>query len=555
MPAVRFDDRLETIAQIDPTLPSGRVAIWHQLLDLLAQTGAQLDEQRAARTLAALASVRPHVPVAMRAQSVRAVANRCTFAPLIAFLANDSPTVAVAAVDAAGLDDAGWQLVVPQLGPVGRSRLRQRSNNSAALRWALHHYDAADFALSDMRTESAQVAPESVAVNDEDRTTGTAGIDDPADATSVRTHNIAELVQRIDRFRAQRGQGGQGGDDIRALRFDAEGVLRAVAGLNRAQFVGLSLRHPAPPTEAGCDAGVARAFAKRAPIRDGRLALPGGSGAMDFWLFDADPEFDRASGRFIGYSGSLRQPAKAGDPAWSASAQNDVDNRADGMRQLVHELRSPLNAISGFSQLIHGQFFGPVSEPYRAVAAGILDDARHLTLALEDIELAAKLDAGRLEVTGGSCDLAERAKEVCRQLGCAEPTIETANPAQAAQPPFLVTMSGTEADVMISRVLRCAEYLTDSASALEVRLRRTARGDAVEFVVGQAATSTVGGAVQPTPQGKQSATASADANLFDRQFRTRLCAQLAELHGGELRTTANSLTLRLPLISLEILAG
>ncbi|NJS15812.1 MAG: histidine kinase, partial [Sphingopyxis sp.] len=73
---------------------------------------------------------------------------------------------------------------------------------------------------------------------------------------------------------------------------------------------------------------------------------------------------------------------------------------------MVHELRSPLNAISGFAQLIEGQFFGPVSNRYRDLARNIIADANFLSGAFEDIDLAARLDAGRRSRADGLSDAA-----------------------------------------------------------------------------------------------------------------------------------------------------
>ena len=36
---------------------------------------------------------------------------------------------------------------------------------------------------------------------------------------------------------------------------------------------------------------------------------------------------------------------------------------ADSLRQLVHELRTPTNAIAGFAEMIETQILGPVPEP------------------------------------------------------------------------------------------------------------------------------------------------------------------------------------------------
>jgi signal transduction histidine kinase len=75
------------------------------------------------------------------------------------------------------------------------------------------------------------------------------------------------------------------------------------------------------------------------------------------------------------------------------------------MRQMVHELRSPLNAINGFAELIEGQFFGPVGHHYRALARTIIGDAAQLAGTFEDFDVAARLDLGTVSPVEGESDI------------------------------------------------------------------------------------------------------------------------------------------------------
>ncbi len=57
---------------------------------------------------------------------------------------------------------------------------------------------------------------------------------------------------------------------------------------------------------------------------------------------------------------------------------------------MIHELRSPLNAISGFAQIIAGQMFGPVNHRYRTMADTIVTDAASVQSIIDDLETAAR---------------------------------------------------------------------------------------------------------------------------------------------------------------------
>src|SRR5262249_38527805 len=63
----------------------------------------------------------------------------------------------------------------------------------------------------------------------------------------------------------------------------------------------------------------------------------------------------------------------------------------DSLRELVHEIKTPLNAIIGFAEIIEGQYLGPADHRYRARAAEIVTQARVLLGAIDDLDFAAKI--------------------------------------------------------------------------------------------------------------------------------------------------------------------
>jgi signal transduction histidine kinase len=142
--------------------------------------------------------------------------------------------------------------------------------------------------------------------------------------------------------------------------------------------------------EAGSDAGTARLIGKRGRIAAGRVLLSGDDSWSGLWLADAEPEFRSNDGVFTGYRGALRRPTSAESAAPMAAVTDQSALSADVVRQLVHELRSPINAISGFAQLIEGQFAGPVAATYRGAAQAIIDDALALIASIDEIDLLAR---------------------------------------------------------------------------------------------------------------------------------------------------------------------
>ena len=93
--------------------------------------------------------------------------------------------------------------------------------------------------------------------------------------------------------------------------------------------------------------------------------IPIASAAAGEWRLAGAPRFDRRTGRFEGLAGVARRE-QASTPSVSAS---------DSLRQLVHELRTPANAIAGFAELIGTELRGTRIDDTVGLAAAILEHA------------------------------------------------------------------------------------------------------------------------------------------------------------------------------------
>ena len=67
---------------------------------------------------------------------------------------------------------------------------------------------------------------------------------------------------------------------------------------------------------------------------------------------------------------------------------------------MLHELRTPVNAIQGFAEVIQQQLFGPTPHEYRALAAGIAGDAARILSAFEELDRLAGLRHVRQALRG-----------------------------------------------------------------------------------------------------------------------------------------------------------
>jgi len=71
--------------------------------------------------------------------------------------------------------------------------------------------------------------------------------------------------------------------------------------------------------------------------------------------------------------------------------------KAEFLAEMTHELRSPLNTILGFAELMHDGSVGPVAEDHKEYLGDILTSGRHLLRLIDDLLDLAKLEAGRTE--------------------------------------------------------------------------------------------------------------------------------------------------------------
>jgi signal transduction histidine kinase len=89
------------------------------------------------------------------------------------------------------------------------------------------------------------------------------------------------------------------------------------------------------------------------PFRAVPITLAGAPAIAGDWQVDAVPRFDPLW-RYTVIT--IRRPA----PTAAAPATPPVkDSETDRLRQLLHELRTPVNAIQGFAEVIQQQLFGP----------------------------------------------------------------------------------------------------------------------------------------------------------------------------------------------------
>ncbi len=86
-----------------------------------------------------------------------------------------------------------------------------------------------------------------------------------------------------------------------------------------------------------------------------------------------------------------------------AEAANQA--KSDFLASMSHELRSPLNTIMGYTQLLTEEAVGALNDKQRRFLGHIGKDSQHLLNLINDILDLSKIEAGHLELQHQSCEL------------------------------------------------------------------------------------------------------------------------------------------------------
>ncbi|WP_448660356.1 sensor histidine kinase [Sphingomonas sp. CJ99] len=391
---------------------------------------------------------------------------------------------------------------------------------------------------------SAGVAPDAVPASEPAAPAPTP----PADADGP--FRIADVMALIDahqrRQPAQDGEEARGPDAAAGFRFetDAHGVIRVVEGVTRAPLVGLALTQTGGAGETGFDAGVAGAWRKRSSFRNSRLFVAGSSDAGGQWRVSAMPLFDSATGRFTGYAGGARRPRADERAEPQAVVRPDAD--IDTLRELVHELRTPAGAITGFAELIESEMLGPVPSVYRERASAIRAQARELVGIIDDLDLSARIEAQALQLRPAEVALAPMLEGIAADLaplaelrgtrvaigaidGAVDADRRGTERLLARLMATLVAHGATEEVIAVGQEQGAADCVTLSFTRPQ---RLTVDADAL-------AAAEADGADDLTPLGTR--------------FTLRLVSRLAAELGGALTIGADRLTLALPAVDGRVM--
>ena len=370
-----------------------RTVRWRQLVDLLSRPHDELDPALLDAALTMVQSGLRSVPKAVRGATARSIAGRAAEPRLIAIFAADKLDVAAPLLAAAPLDEAGWALVI-----------KNASQEIAAFIHTLRG-DVAP-ASEEQPLELTSAAPQSPQEPAPSIGDMVARIER---LKSKREPYAAEAEESVSRPAESRHPEPVTGPNLFRWECDASGQIGWVEGAPRGALIGRSL-----PSEEGAPRALVRAFTDRLPFDDTPMKLP--TPALEGeWRLSGIPAFSPNDGRFLGYRGiAVREGVEEEVQPRRQLPASMAD--ADALRETIHEIKTPLNAIIGFAEIIDGQYLGPAHRNYRHRAAEIVGQARMLLAAIEDLDFAARLQAQPTD-KGASTDLSEILPPLAEEWG------------------------------------------------------------------------------------------------------------------------------------------
>jgi hypothetical protein len=548
---MHFDDRLDTVLRLTASGPAMARIQFRQLVDLLGratdQSGSADARSAAFARLNALATV---TPPAERAAILRESGARLTNPELVAYLATDEPEVASAAITAADLSPAQWLALIPTLPVRARGILRHRQGYGPEVEALLERLGIGDRGLppAEVVAERPQ-RPELVVVEGGAAT----GSSRRARREEPSTAGIGAIVRRIEAFRRTRTNPDEAepGESARApleaagtlplaaaLDFttDAEGCIDWADGSMAPALVGIVL---ASTRQADEEAPLGLAMRHRQPLRDVSLVLAGAPALAGHWRLDAVPRFTGPDRRFLGYAGRLRRPYRQ-DFADGASDTN----AADSMREVLHELRTPANAIQVAAEIIQQQLYGPAPHEYRALAAAIAGDTAQILAGFEELDRLVRLESGALGMSSGECDLGALVLETVARLRAWTHPRGSGFTVPDTKPQLTAALEREEAARLVWRLLAALAGVSATGECLDLSF--ASQGGRVILSIDMPATLAERLEEAVKADQRVELVRSLSAGIFGIGFTLRLATAEAAAAGGALLRDGTRLHLALP---------
>jgi len=559
---VRFDDRLLTVLNQPASDRHDTAVRWRQLVDLVARAGPNSTSAVVGRALDAIRADAGIVEEPLRAAAARAVAALPLPLGLLECFATDKLAVSAPVLAAATLQPSQWRALLDGADSETRRFVETLHPDIAETPQPVRTPAAAELASPPLPEwepplaagpvsspfqppvhEPAPALPEAQTVSPP------TAAPQPVVPPLPGGRSLHDVVERIERRRRSREPFGSvsrdqsheappSGPSVFRWECQPSGEIAWIDGAPRGALIGRSIARPDDGSNREGERELARAFAMRAPFRDAAVVIPGDGLVSGEWKFSGVPAFDPADGRFAGYRGVAMREIAAPAAPQAASFSQDILADPDSLRELVHEIKTPLNAIIGFAEIIDGQFLGPADRRYRERAADIVVQAKLLLSAIDDLDFAAQLHSSSSSGLRRS-DLGEQVHSLAVSL---RELADGRNVDLDIQRPATALPCHVEPELLDRLLYRLSATLIERARS----------GERLRLIVDQGK-----GTCRFSISRPESLRSATEHQLFDASsagegselrvgFTLRLVRGLARIAGGDLVATQAALILSLP---------
>ncbi len=565
---MHFDDRLDTVLRLPATSEAFARIQYRQLIDILGSDQPQDDVTGIEEAYRRLDELSDSITAGIRADMLRPTLARLRNPRLLAHLAEREPSVASAAIGAADLSESEWLALIPALPVRARGILRHRRGLGPEVDRLLDRLGVMDRGLppaheplelvDELEPEGPAIAPQQQSHPDADA---------PSDPASPgRTSDIAALLKRIEHFSKTRRESlamASPGDAPRLPLDDHDEALQTVSAppFDFATDTEGRITWAEPPVapmvagmriaSAGTDGALvsqpdaATAFRHRQPLRNVLVSIAGAPAVSGDWHIDAVPRFDAGIGGFSGYAGRFRRP-QPDDLALTADIE--AQSEANRIREIIHELKTPANAIQMSAEIVQQNLFGPTPHEYRALAAMIASDVAYVLAGFDELERLAKLEAGAIGLDEGECDLATVTGTIVEHLQAFTAKRQSGFAFECDEAPIPVSLDGAEAERLVWRLLAVLAGEAVPGESLTLRCSQEDSQAVLAAKLPASLASRDNESLFHAASNGSSAQKAISAGMFGSGVSLRLARAEAKAAGGALQRDGNHLSLRLPLL-------
>lgn len=209
--------------------------------------------------------------------------------------------------------------------------------------------------------------------------------------------------------------------------------------------------------------------------------------------------------------------------------------KAQFIANVSYELRTPLNTIGGFSEILSDQFFGKLNPRQAEYVDGIMESSAYLLALINDILDLATIEAGRMQLDTENFDVGEMVQSVLRMVE--ERVLERRLTLRTEVPDDIGELEGDERRIrqVVFNLLSNAIRFTSPGGTVTVGARR--QDEAIVVWV-----SDTGRGIAEDEQEKVFAkfhrSAEATASQPGTGLGLALVKSFVELHGGTVKLTS-----------------